>query len=111
MYAYALSQLTYLRFRRVTPNSSPAKLYDPPALHASAGEQLLGMFFCCERAYLEHSSRSVSSGLEPTRGCSGHIIIFFTLSARPACVRGLYHLEWRDSTWCVDHCVVREVEN
>ncbi|KAJ3574615.1 hypothetical protein NP233_g1656 [Leucocoprinus birnbaumii] len=34
IYAYALSQLTYLRFRRVTP-SSPAKLHDPPALHAS----------------------------------------------------------------------------
>ncbi|KAF5356234.1 hypothetical protein D9756_004172 [Leucocoprinus leucothites] len=38
MYAYALSQLTYLRFRRATPNSSPAKLYDPPALHASGAD-------------------------------------------------------------------------
>ncbi|KXN83632.1 Dol-P-Glc:Glc(2)Man(9)GlcNAc(2)-PP-Dol alpha-1,2-glucosyltransferase [Leucoagaricus sp. SymC.cos] len=38
MYAYALSQLTYLRFRRVKPNLSPAKLHDPPALHASVAD-------------------------------------------------------------------------
>jgi len=39
IYAYASSQLTYLRFRRVTTKSSPAILHDPPALNASAGKQ------------------------------------------------------------------------
>lgn len=38
IYAYASSQLTYLRFRRVASESPPAQLHDPPALHASAAD-------------------------------------------------------------------------
>ncbi|KAJ7596752.1 glucosyltransferase [Mycena floridula] len=35
LYAYGLSQLIYLRFRRATPGTkSPAKLHDPPAVSA-----------------------------------------------------------------------------
>jgi len=39
IYAYASSQLTYLRVRRVT-SKSPAILHDPPALNASLGKQI-----------------------------------------------------------------------
>ncbi|KAF9452582.1 glycosyltransferase family 59 protein [Macrolepiota fuliginosa MF-IS2] len=38
VYAYASSQLTYLRFRRPISGPPPAKLHDPPALHASAAD-------------------------------------------------------------------------
>ncbi|OBZ79247.1 Dol-P-Glc:Glc(2)Man(9)GlcNAc(2)-PP-Dol alpha-1,2-glucosyltransferase [Grifola frondosa] len=39
MYAYAASQLMYLRFRRAPPNTRPlAKLHDPPALAASPAD-------------------------------------------------------------------------
>jgi len=38
LYAYAASQLMYLRFRRGAPGvSSPKKLHDPPALSATPG--------------------------------------------------------------------------
>jgi len=40
IYAYASSQLTYLRFRRITSKSPPAILHDPPALNASVGKQV-----------------------------------------------------------------------
>ncbi|EPQ61060.1 glucosyltransferase [Gloeophyllum trabeum ATCC 11539] len=41
LYAYASSQLMYLRFRRAAPNGSmPAKLHDPPALEAGPGDLL-----------------------------------------------------------------------
>lgn len=43
MYAFAVSQLTYLHSRRVARNPPPAKLRDPPALHASVGELFLQM--------------------------------------------------------------------
>ena len=49
IYAYASSQLTYLRFRRVAPESPPAQLHDPPALHASAGEQVWKGFLVMAR--------------------------------------------------------------
>ncbi|KAF8168233.1 glucosyltransferase [Crassisporium funariophilum] len=39
VYAYASSQLTYLRFRRALPDSPPLpKLHDPPALVAKPGD-------------------------------------------------------------------------
>ncbi|TFY83051.1 hypothetical protein EWM64_g972 [Hericium alpestre] len=41
LYAYASSQLMYLRFRRALPNAPPpAKLHDPPALAATPGPYL-----------------------------------------------------------------------
>jgi len=44
LYAYASSQLTYLRFRRAPPGGSiPAKLHDPPAL--AAGFRSSPLFF------------------------------------------------------------------
>lgn len=53
MYAYASSQLTYLRFRRPPPGTSPAKLHDTPALHASMGERILLFFSRCHWTYSE----------------------------------------------------------
>jgi len=44
IYAYASSQLTYLRFRRAPPGTPPAKLHDPPALHASVADLLRGIW-------------------------------------------------------------------
>ena len=47
MYAYASSQLMYLRFRRTAPNEKPpAKLHDPPALEARPGAKAIGGY--CE---------------------------------------------------------------
>ncbi|KAI0321350.1 DIE2/ALG10 family-domain-containing protein [Amylostereum chailletii] len=41
LYAYAVSQLMYLRFRRPAPNEAPlAKLFDPPALSAAPSDIL-----------------------------------------------------------------------
>ena len=37
LYAYAASQLMYLRFRRGVPGASLKKLHDPPALSATPG--------------------------------------------------------------------------
>ncbi|KAF9458345.1 glucosyltransferase [Collybia nuda] len=45
LYAYALSQLTYLRFRRASPGAEPPKkLHDPPALAAGPGDLLRSIF-------------------------------------------------------------------
>lgn len=53
IYAYASSQLTYLRFRRAPPGTSPAKLHDPPALHATMSERFLPFFSRCHWTYSE----------------------------------------------------------
>ncbi|KAI8995441.1 glucosyltransferase [Trametes punicea] len=44
LYAYALSQLVYLRFRRAPPNEKlPPKLHDPPALEAGPEDLMWSM--------------------------------------------------------------------
>lgn len=101
IYAYASSQLTYLRFRRIASKSPPAILHDPPALNASVGKQVEKGFLVAAGLNSERSSRSVLGSPELSRGHSGHNNILLTLSARLDCVWCLCHLERRFSPWCV----------
>lgn len=77
LYAYASSQLTYLRFRRALPGAEePRRLHDPPALAAGPRSSPISVFLRdgrsrCLMVFSGSCSISIQPATDVTRHLSG----------------------------------------
>lgn len=116
LYAYASSQLMYLRFRRALPNSKPlAKLHDPPALEAEPGSSFthLKTPFIIVTSFIVVLSRLVTGcGQFPGRGI-GYYSFICPIRQCACGVWDIRSLEWRNCPWCVRRksCISSLAEN
>lgn len=105
LYAYASSQLTYLRFRRALPGAEvPGKLHDPPALDAGPRSSPKSLFLRDTHSrLLMVSSGSCAIGLQRATDITGHL-------SSTCSVYTVTRLVWRIcglERWCRAWCVQR----
>lgn len=101
LYAYAASQLMYLRFRRALPDARPvAKLHDPPALAANPGKSYVYMLctYVVDRE-TGHRRGSRAIGIERSQRAARYPSEFHPIQSSACGVCCFHCMERRHSSW------------